>query len=78
MNSSNLVVKTLIWQGKLLIILSDRVLDDFSTLHNSVEKRKILSHWKFFREISYLVNNFFSKNIAFTKFLPEKSESKFP
>ena len=41
-----------------------------------VEKREILSHWKFFSS-NQLFNNFFSKTIAFKKFLWKKSEREF-
>ena len=59
------LVKTLIWQKKILLFL------------HSVEKQKIYSHRKNFSS-NQLFSNFFSKNVTFTKFLPEMSESKFP
>ena len=48
-----------------------------SVIHtHSVEKWEILSHWKFFSS-NQLFSNFFSKTIAFTKFLRKKCEREF-
>ena len=38
--------------------------------HHCIEKREISSN--------YLLSNFFSKNVAFTKFFPKMRDSKFP
>ena len=43
---------------------------------HSVEKREILSHWKKISS-NQLFSNFFSKTIAFTKFLRKKCEREF-
>ena len=47
----------------------------FSSMR-SVEKREILSHWKKISS-NHLFSNFFSKTIAFTKFLRKKCEREF-
>ena len=43
---------------------------------HSVEKREILSHWKYFSS-NQLFSSFFSKTIDLTKFLRKKSEREF-
>ena len=43
----------------------------------SVKIAEINYQQKIFCEIHYLLSNFFSKNFGFTKFLPEKCDSKF-
>ena len=46
-------------------------------ISHSVKKREIYSHQKNISS-NQLFSDFFSKNVGFTKFLPEKCESKFP
>ena len=69
------------WCGKFRIFLLLRFyVKSISTLHlftlQSVEKWEILSHWKCFSS-NQLFSNFFSKTIAFTKFLRKKCEREF-
>ena len=59
-------------KGYLVYIVRDSVAG-----HDSVEKRKILSRRNCF-PWNHIFSNFFSKNVAFTKFLSEMCESKFP
>ena len=47
------------------------------TFHNNVEKWKICSHRKNISS-NQLFGDFFSKNVAFTKFLPKKCEREYP
>ena len=63
------------------------VLTEFSSFFCQIEMNAHATVWKnekftltqnFFRQINYLFSNFVSKIVIFTKFLPKKSESKFP
>ena len=70
------------------LLCSSRKWDDFTKFfkffnfsatknahYHSVEKWKIYSHQKKFRQINFLVT---FKTVAFTKFLPQMCESEFP
>ena len=73
---NNVFTKKMIWRNFFSVTV------DFSFFHtalHSVEKREILSHWKYISWNQLSCNFFFfSKNIVFTKFLPKKYEREFP
>ena len=53
------------------------IISPYTVPQDNVEKMKIYSNQIFFSS-NQLFSNFFSKNVAFSKFLPKIRESKFP